>query len=170
MDVQQDVELVTDLESTWELVTRSEDLAAWLGEGAQLDAVPGGTGRVVDDDGVERRIEVDEVSEHERIVWRWWRLDGDDCRERHPDGADADGGGTGTSVSRVEITLQPTELGTRLTVIEAPLNAPTVMTARAGLVRTQRSLTGNAWAGRLVSLELVGMLSASLLALSTARA
>lgn len=170
MDVQQDVELVTDVESTWELLTRPEDLAAWLGEGARFEPVPGGTGSVVDEDGIERRIEVDEVSEHERIVWRWWRLDGDtgcgdtdcdatdtDALERRRGGNDAYEDGWGTSVSRVEITLQPTEIGTRLVVVETPLTTPTVMTACAGSTRAGRS--ARSWAGRIVTLELVGMLA-----------
>jgi uncharacterized protein YndB with AHSA1/START domain len=93
------LELDVDLDELWQLVTDPDELATWLGDEVELEPVPGGAGRVVDDD-VERHVRVDHVVEGERIEWTWWP--GDD-----PDAA-----------SRVEIVVSPRPGGSRLDVIE----------------------------------------------------
>ncbi len=93
MAVEREVQLDdVDTELAWELVTRSEDLEAWLGAEVDLDAVPGSTGRVVDRDGTVRHLVVEEVDAGRRMTWRWWT-----------EGASDDGAapGSGWDASRV---------------------------------------------------------------------
>src|SRR4051794_38578045 len=52
------LELDVDLDELWQLVTDPDELATWLGDEVELDPVPGGAGRLVDDD-VERHVRVD---------------------------------------------------------------------------------------------------------------
>src|SRR5688572_18441024 len=98
--VERHVTLPADLHDTWELVTRPEDLAAWLGAEVVLDPRPGALGEVLDHDGTRRRLVVDEVDEGHRLSWRWWTDDDE------------------AAASRVEITLLPTDGGTRVHVLE----------------------------------------------------
>lgn len=135
--VERTVTLPTDLEDAWALVTRPEDLAAWLGDEVQLELTPGATGRVVERDGTDRALVVERVEEGHRLSWRWWpEADG-------PDGA----------ASRVEITLTPTEAGTVVRVVEAPVG-PTAPIARAA--------AGEAWSHRLLHLEAHLLLAAAI--------
>ena len=93
------LELDVDLDELWQLVTDPDELATWLGDEVELDAVPGGAGRVVDDE-IERHLRVERVVEGERIEWKWWT--GDD-----PDAA-----------TRVEIVVSPRPGGSRIDVTE----------------------------------------------------
>ena len=60
-------------------------------------------------DGTQRRIEVEDVAEGQRLVWRWWTDHG------------LAGAGPAT---RVVITLHPLAVGTRLVVTETRLEGP----------------------------------------------
>jgi len=138
--VERHVTLEADLDEVWELLTRPDDLAGWLGSEVILDPTPGAAGLVVDDDGTRRRLTVDEVVEGRRLSWRWW-VDGDD------DGV----------ASQVEITLTPAGSGTRVDVVELPLTAPT--TARASA--QAGASAGAAWSHRLLHLEALLLLAAA---------
>jgi Activator of Hsp90 ATPase homolog 1-like protein len=70
----------------------------WLGDEVEVDLRPGGRGSLVDDDGVARRLVIDEVDEQE-ICFRWW-----------PEQAGP--------VSHVRLTVTPEGEGARLTVTE----------------------------------------------------
>ena len=142
MAVQRELELDLDPELVWELVTRPDDLAAWLGEEVDLVPVEGTSGRVVDEDGTVRRLVVGEVDSGRRLSWDWWE----------------EGGADGT-VSRVELTLDRTETGTRLRVLEVPQAAVQVT---AGAPRASASI-GRRWNRMLVELELLAMLRSPLL-------
>ncbi len=138
--VERNVTLPTDLEEAWALITRPEDLAAWLGAAVVLDPTPGAAGLVVEHDGTRRRLVVDEVLEARRLSWRW---------------SDDDG-----IASHVELTLSPAVDGTRLTVIERalPMGAPTTApqaSATAGAAR------GEAWSHRLLHLEALLLVAAA---------
>ena len=97
--------LDSDVERVWEALV--EDASSWFGGDVELDARPGGTVRVRDEDG-ERRGTV-EVCEPERtLAWRVWSSPLDGPMEG----------------SRVEIHLEPLdESHTALTVIETQMSA-----------------------------------------------
>ena len=59
-------------DALWEAVTDPAHLADWLGDEVDIDVVPGGEGRVVDD-GEVRHVLVDEVKEVDhRFTFTWW--------------------------------------------------------------------------------------------------
>ena len=88
-------------------------------------------------DGTDRALVVEEVDEGRRLTWRWW-LEGDD-----PD----------QTASRVEITLVPTADGTLVRVVEQPL-----LTLTASV---PRSSAGEAWSHRLLHLESLLLVAAA---------
>ncbi len=131
--IERHVTLPTDLEQAWELVTRADDLAAWLGAEVRLEPTVGTTGAVVDHDGTARRLVVEEVDAGHRLAWRWWRDDAPD------------------EPSRVEVTLVPTDGGTTVRVVEELAPADGVAQARAG----------EAWSHRLLHLEALLLVAAA---------
>jgi uncharacterized protein YndB with AHSA1/START domain len=138
--VERQVTLPADLEEAWELLTRPEDLAGWLGREVVLDPTPGAAGLVVDHDGTRRRLVVEHVEaggdEARRLAWRWWVED-----EEGPAGS-----------SRVELTLDRRLAGTVLTVTEQ-LEVP------AASARAQAS--SEAWSHRLLHLESLLLVAAA---------
>ncbi len=126
-----DVVLDADAELVWELLTRPDDQAAWLGAEVELDATPGARGRVVDHDGTVRHLVVEEVEAGALLRWRW-SIDGDDAL-----------------TSQVEIRIDGGPDGTHLRVVETPLPGPTAVRASA------------AWASRLVDLEVLLLFAAA---------
>jgi uncharacterized protein YndB with AHSA1/START domain len=108
--LERSVELDLDVDELWRLVSEPEELATWFAPEAQLEVVPGGAGRFVDDDGVARRAVVDAVEIGERLRFRWWSEDGGEA-----------------SVVTMAIAATPT--GSRLTVVEQRLD--TTLFARA---------------------------------------
>jgi uncharacterized protein YndB with AHSA1/START domain len=64
--VNRDVLLPCDRERAWELITEPSELEEWLGEDVEFEAVEDAPLRVDDREGV-----VEEVTEGERIVFRW---------------------------------------------------------------------------------------------------
>jgi uncharacterized protein YndB with AHSA1/START domain len=95
-------------DEVWARIASPEGLASWLADEVSLDAVePGERGTVVED-GVERRVTIDEVEDGRRVALSW-------C---------ADGG----DPSLVELTLDDvdddepgTAPRTRMVVVELPL-------------------------------------------------
>jgi uncharacterized protein YndB with AHSA1/START domain len=110
------VELDAATDAVWDAIADPDQRAAWLD----------------DDDAAGRAVRVDEVDDGRRLVWTWWRPDGDE-----PD------------ASTVEIAISPrTDGGTRLVVTETPLRAMSApMSASASAARR--------WDHRLLGLELL---------------
>jgi len=135
--VERHVTLPTEPTEAWDLLTDPEELARWLGDEVDLDPTPGAPGRILERDGSDRHLIVEEVIEGHRLAWRWWR-EGDD-----PD----------ASASRVEITLSPAPDGTLVRVVERPLSAPSTWQARTSLGPAA------AWAHRLLHLEALVLLA-----------
>ena len=135
--IEREITLPVKLEEAWDLVTRPEDLAEWLGREVVLDATPGAAGRVVDHDGSVRRLVVDHVEPGQRLAWHWWD---DDAPEQS---------------SRVEITVVPVERGTVVRVVEELTGATPVAQAHA----TARA--GEAWSHRLLHLEALLLVAAA---------
>ena len=118
--VEQEIELDASLEDVWRSLTDPTDLAAWLGDEVDLTVAPGGTGRVVDD-GVVRRVQVDEVDAGRSLAFRWW---------------DQDEGEAGAS--RVVITLLP-----------GAGDGPTRLHVREVALHRTATSAGAVWAGSL---------------------
>lgn len=136
--IERHVTLPADLAEAWELITRPDDLAGWLGSEVVLDPTPGAAGLVVDHDGTRRRLIVDEVEQGRRIAWHWW-----------PDSDDGD-------LSRVEITLAPEGDSTVVRVAEQLVEVgPAAATAQASARAT------DAWAHRLLHLESLLLIAAA---------
>ena len=138
--VERHVTLPTDLDEAWELLTRPDDQAGWLGAEVELDPTEGSRGLVVDHDGTRRRLEVERVDEGRSLAWRWW-VEGDEG-----------------SASRVEINLVPDRDGTLVQVVERPLakvSAPT-MTASSSAATSSA-----AWSHRLLHLEALLLVAAA---------
>lgn len=136
--IERTVTLPTDVREAWELLTDPDELAAWLGDDVVLRPVPGAAGRVLERDGSDRSLVVEEVDAGRRLSWRWW-IEGDD-----PD----------QTGSRVEITLSPTPDGTLVRVVEQPLPTATASAPRAS--------AGEAWSHRLLHLESLLLLAAAI--------
>ena len=102
-----------DRDDAWRAVTDAEQLEHWLADEVEIDLVEGGDLRVRYDDGRERHGTVEEVTEPERVVFRW-----------HP-------------VPEIEletvvtIELEPAEEGTRVTVVETGFDVLPVASAQA---------------------------------------
>jgi uncharacterized protein YndB with AHSA1/START domain len=107
-------------DEVWEALTEPDQLASWFATEAELEAAPGGIGRFGWDDGTHRDAVVEMVEEERAFVFRW--------------------GTTADDESRVAITLEQVEGGTRVTVTESALGA----LARLG-----------EWSGALVLLSLL---------------
>lgn len=132
--VERHVTLPASADEVWELLTRPEELRTWLGDEVVLDPTPGSPGRVVERDRPGRALVVEEVEAGQRLAWRWW-VDGEDP----------------STASRVEITLDPTEGGTLLRVVEERLPSTTSARAQAGA----------AWSHRLLHLEALLLVAAA---------
>jgi uncharacterized protein YndB with AHSA1/START domain len=104
----------------WHAISDEEMLERWLGDEVELDPVQGGDIRVVTD-GEERTGTVEELDEGNRIVFTWAR--------------------PGEADSRVELTVLPDAIGSKLIVVESrpPINGPTAWTGR--LTALHRCLT-----------------------------
>jgi len=136
--VERHVTLPADLDEAWDLLTRPDDQAGWLGAEVDLDPTPGSHGLVVDHDGTRRHLEVDRVEAGRTLAWRWW-VEGDEA-----------------GASEVEITLTPDLDGTLVHVVERPL-AP-VASARSSAVAAASSA---AWSHRLLHLEALLLVAAA---------
>src|SRR6202042_3790299 len=101
--IERTMELAHPLASVWAALTTAEGLAAWLGEGADVDLRPGGAARMTWASGysVEMRVERVEEPTVFGFTWQIEELPDDDPRRTY-----------------VEFTLEPAGAGTRLTVVE----------------------------------------------------
>ncbi|MFJ1767430.1 SRPBCC domain-containing protein [Amycolatopsis sp. NPDC088138] len=87
----------------WDAITTAEGLGAWFGNTAAIDLRPGGLAQVTWDGGPPVDLRVERVEEPS-VFGFTWRIDGmpeDDPRRTY-----------------VEFTLEPTDGGTRLRVLE----------------------------------------------------
>jgi uncharacterized protein YndB with AHSA1/START domain len=90
----------------WDAVTEPALVSRWMGLEVAFDVRPAGTGSASGPLG-RRRIVVEVVNPCRRLVFSWWPEDGT---------------GDAHSPSQVEITLQPADEGTRVTVTETALD------------------------------------------------
>jgi uncharacterized protein YndB with AHSA1/START domain len=124
--IERSIELDADADEIWPLLIEPDGLADWLGDEVELDVRPGGSGHLIDDRGTRRDVLVTAVEPARRLAWHWW--------------SESD------ELSSVEITLVPTDAGTKVTVVE--------LSATTAVLRAPRGLTGptmSASAGRVLA-------------------
>jgi uncharacterized protein YndB with AHSA1/START domain len=116
------VQLDAETDDVWQAIADPEQRARWLD----------------DDDAAARTVRLDSVEDGRRLVWTWWRPDGDE-----PD------------ASTVEIAISPrVGGGTQVVVTETPLRA-TPVSASASASGTASALAARHWDHRLLGLELL---------------
>jgi hypothetical protein len=104
VEVERTVVLGVDLDAAWALCTAPEALGAWLGSDVELVAETGRRGSIRTEDGVLRRVVVDEVrasGDRRRWTFRWW-ADGEDEAGATTVVVRVEGGGTGALVTVTE--------------------------------------------------------------------
>ncbi len=102
--IERTVELGHPPATVWAALTTADGLSAWFGQQATIDLRPGGSARMKWDSGHIADIRVERVEEPMvfGFTWHIFGLPEDDPRRTY-----------------VEFTLEPTEAGTRLTVVES---------------------------------------------------
>ncbi|XVV01951.1 SRPBCC domain-containing protein [Actinosynnema sp. CA-248983] len=102
--IERTVEVAQPPDRVWSAITTAEGLASWFGDRATIDLRPGGavTMSWESGDAVEMRVERVEEPSVFGFTWRMHGMPEDDPRRTY-----------------VEFTLEPTESGTRLTVVES---------------------------------------------------
>ena len=107
--------LLLDLppDEVWRAISDETMLREWLAPEIELDLRPNGAMVCRTESGEERPGVVELVEDGERLAFRWWR-----------DGA--------ADASRVELRLEETDGGTRLTVTETGLEAQAAPQASEG--------------------------------------
>lgn len=147
-DAEVSIEIAAGIDRVWEALVTDGGLEPWMGRGATIDPRPDGTLQVPDVVGGQaRRGLVHTVDTENRLGFTWWP-------EHRP-----------VERSNVSITLTPTETGTRVTVIEAPLpttvGTRVTMSAATGAhvasARLTSSLRG-CWSWRLAVLSLASQM------------
>ena len=107
--VEREITIPAPPAEVWPALTHPDELSAWFGADVALDARPGGRGVFRWADGTERAAVVEDVEPGRRLAFRWL-----------PFQRTADGEAVRVPSTRVEITLEPVEDGTRVRVLEQP--------------------------------------------------
>ncbi len=102
--IERTVELAHPPATVWAALTTAEGLAGWFGQQATIDLRPGGSASMKWDHGHTADMRVERVEEPTvfGFTWHIYGLPDDDPRRTY-----------------VEFTLEPTDAGTRLTVVES---------------------------------------------------
>jgi uncharacterized protein YndB with AHSA1/START domain len=101
--IERTVEIAQVPAKVWAALTTAEGLAAWFGDRASIDLRPGGAAQLEWKEGHTADLRVERVEELRvfGFTWHIYGLPDDDPRRTY-----------------VEFTLEPTDTGTRLTVVE----------------------------------------------------
>ena len=134
-----------DIESSpadvWHALTTNEGLGDWMGDGASVGSTPGDTIFVPDVvTGVPREGTISTYDESRHLEYTWW-----------PEGDNSER-------SNVSITLEPCEVGTRVTVIET---MPRATQAALGASATSAASGARAWRTALLVLAVSSALVAA---------
>ena len=102
--IERTVDLAHPPAAVWAALTTAEGLASWFGQQATIDLRPGGSASMKWDHGHTADMRVERVEEPTvfGFTWHIYGLPDDDPRRTY-----------------VEFTLEPTDAGTRLTVVES---------------------------------------------------
>lgn len=101
--VERTILLDASVEEVWAALIEESLLAEWLADEVELDPREGGEIICRYEDGEERRGEIEQVEEAQRLAFRWWREEG--------------------GLSRVELILDAVADQTLLTVVERRFDA-----------------------------------------------
>lgn len=123
--VRREVVLPADRERVWAALRDAEGLTGWLADEVELEVREGAEGTARWADGTERHVVVDEVEAARRLALCWWS--------------------DGEEPTIVELTLDDHDDGTRLVVVELPVQV--IETVGDRLVRTSRPSRGPQLAG-----------------------
>jgi uncharacterized protein YndB with AHSA1/START domain len=118
--IAREVTVPAPADEVWPALTHPDELSAWFGAAAELDARPGGRGVFRWADGTERHVVVEEVEPERKLSFRWLPF------QRRTDGAVV-----ALPSTRVEITLEDVDGGTRVRVVEQGAFAIGASPARA---------------------------------------
>lgn len=101
--IERTVEIPHPPAKVWAALTTAEGLSSWFGPDSRIDLRPGGPARLTGDSGRALELRVERVEEPRVFGYTWpiYGLPEDDPRRTY-----------------VEFSLEPTETGTRLTVVE----------------------------------------------------
>lgn len=141
--VTRDVTICARMETVWEYLATDEGWAAWWGPGSSIKAVPGGAMQIVYPNGLTAEGTVHEVEPPRRITFTWGFP--------RPDPViPVDG-------SLVEITLAPSDAGTRLQLVHRVANEEAAGAHRTGwryqlglfATLVSREVLGRGLAGRI---------------------
>lgn len=113
MSVEREIVLPAEPAEVWPAVTRGDELSSWFGADVDGDLEPGAVVRFSGE--CERVARVVEVELERRVAWDWWPADGSEAP------------------SRVELTLEEVEAGTRLVVVETGPRRPVASRGVPGL-------------------------------------
>jgi uncharacterized protein YndB with AHSA1/START domain len=115
--VRREIDLPIDREAAWDLISDPRELETWLAEEVRLEAIgEGAEGSITLRDGRVRQACIEEVEPGRRVSLCWWSEDEDP--------------------TLVDLTLDDITGGTRLTVVEMPVQTlRAVGTAITGGVR-----------------------------------
>jgi uncharacterized protein YndB with AHSA1/START domain len=115
--VRRTIDLECSADALWRLVTSPDQLASWLGSDVELELRTGGSGRVVDDDGLARHLRVDELVDGRRLAFTWWPEDDE------------------RAASEVVFAIEATDSGSRLLVTETATGAAPALATTSWDVR-----------------------------------
>jgi uncharacterized protein YndB with AHSA1/START domain len=137
--IERTVEIAHPPATVWAALTTAEGLSAWFGDNASIDLRPGGSAWMKWDHGHTADMRVERVEEPTVFgyTWRMAGLPEDDPRRTY-----------------VEFTLEATDAGTRLTVVETGFAQ-----LPDGIYRTEYDGHTDGWARELG--ELVDYLDAA---------
>jgi uncharacterized protein YndB with AHSA1/START domain len=122
VEVERETILEAEPERVWEALTDDSLLEEWFADEARLDPWEGGEVDFKCEDG-ERRGTVQMVEDERELSFTWSR--------------------DGVGESLVTFTLEPVEIGTRLTVVERALEMPVAMAAWSPRLRALKLRLGS---------------------------
>ena len=105
---------VVPIDVVWAALTEVEHLGEWFANEAELDPRPGGTGVFRWDDGTLRHALVERVEPERHLAFRWFEE------------------GRAEQATIVDITLEETSGGTKVTVVESAPSTGLEASALAG--------------------------------------
>jgi len=103
--IEKDVLIDAPVDVVWRVITEPDQIVQWFSEEAEIDAKPGGHGRLVFRSGESYQLQVEAVEPPRRFAFRWVQPQGSIARPENS--------------MLVEFTLEPEGEGTRLRVVES---------------------------------------------------
>ena len=76
--IERTTDLEMDADHLWELISTADGWRSWLVDDTDVIVAPGATGSTTED-GIERRVRVDTVTEGRTIGFSWWQRDNPSC-------------------------------------------------------------------------------------------